>query len=131
VKRAKQSTPTKGNFMGGFDHQMPRDQDAERVLEPHHRATRNARLGMVLFLAYLAFYGAFVLINTFRPELMDYVPAAGVSLAIWYGFALIGVALVLALLYAWLCRGREDRVGPASNLSGRLETCPTTTEGRP
>jgi uncharacterized membrane protein (DUF485 family) len=29
---------------------------------------------------------------------------AGVNLAIWYGFALIVVALVLALIYGWLCR---------------------------
>jgi uncharacterized membrane protein (DUF485 family) len=27
-----------------------------------------------------------------------------VNLAIWYGFALIVVALVLALIYGWVCR---------------------------
>jgi uncharacterized membrane protein (DUF485 family) len=59
---------------------------------------------MILFVLYLIFYGGFVLLNAFRPEVMDWVPAAGVNLAIWYGFALIFAALALALLYAWLCR---------------------------
>jgi dipeptide/tripeptide permease len=29
---------------------------------------------------------------------------AGINLAVWYGFALIAGALVLAIVYAWLCR---------------------------
>ena len=41
----------------------------------------------------------------FFPEKMEVTPLAGVNLAIWYGFALIVVALVLALLYGFLCRG--------------------------
>ena len=65
---------------------------------------RNARYGMRLFLVYLLFYAGFVLLNAFRPEVMDLVPAAGVNLAIWYGFALIFLALALALVYGWLCR---------------------------
>jgi uncharacterized membrane protein (DUF485 family) len=76
----------------------------ERLLEPHDRAKRHARYGLVLFLVYLLFYGTFMLINAFRPKWMDIIPAAGVNLAIWYGFALIAVALALALVYAWLCR---------------------------
>lgn len=86
--------------MAGLDHGPPEDKHVETA----ETAARNARVGMILFLVYLAFYASFVLINTFRPELMDLVPAAGVNLAIWYGFALIVVALVLALVYSWLCR---------------------------
>ena len=33
---------------------------------------------------------------------------AGVNLAIWYGFALIVVAFVLALIYGWACRKSGD-----------------------
>ena len=35
---------------------------------------------------------------------MQRTPYAGVNLAIWYGFALIIAAFVLALLYGLLCR---------------------------
>ena len=73
---------------------------------------RNARWGLVLFTVYLLFYGGFVAIAAFSPETMERTPAAGVNLAIWYGFALIAAAIVLALLYGWLCRpgepGRPD-----------------------
>jgi uncharacterized membrane protein (DUF485 family) len=76
---------------------------------------RNARIGMVLFCVYLVFYGGFVLLNAFAPDVMERTPWAGVNLAIWYGFALIVVAMALALLYGWWCgpepssRGGEDR----------------------
>lgn len=64
----------------------------------------NATRGNILLAVYIVFYAGFVLINTFQPELMDRVPALGVNLAVWYGFFLIILALVLALAYAWLCR---------------------------
>jgi uncharacterized membrane protein (DUF485 family) len=66
--------------------------------------TRNARIGMVLFGVYLLLYGGFVLINAFSPSTMEMTPIAGVNLAILYGFGLIVAALLLALLYGWLCR---------------------------
>lgn len=113
--------------MGGFDHGPAED----RTFQPAHISARNARYGLVLFLVYLAFYAGFVLINTFRPQWMDVVPAAGVNLAIWYGFALIVVALLLALVYGHLCRGRagDDEV-PASLSQGGSPSGPTT-EAKP
>jgi uncharacterized membrane protein (DUF485 family) len=65
---------------------------------------RNTRWGLVLFAVYLAFYSGFVLLAAFSPEMLARSPFAGVNLAIWYGFALIVVALVLALVYGWVCR---------------------------
>ncbi|MCA9056298.1 MAG: DUF485 domain-containing protein [Planctomycetaceae bacterium] len=67
-------------------------------------ASRNARIGLILFAVYLLFYGGFVGLNAFSPETMESTPVAGVNLAILYGFALIIVAFVLALLYGALCR---------------------------
>ena len=64
----------------------------------------NARLGVILFFVYLAFYAGFVLLAAFSPTTMARTPWAGVNLAIWYGFALIIAAFALALLYGWLCR---------------------------
>ncbi len=95
--------------MGHWDHG-----DEQRTFQPAHIAARNARYGMILFVFYLALYAAFVLINTFVPQWMDSVPFAGVNLAIWYGFGLIASALVLALVYSWLCRITDEEVdGPA------------------
>jgi uncharacterized membrane protein (DUF485 family) len=85
--------------MHGHDHSPP-----DATFEPQHVSARNARMGLVLFCVYLALYGLFVGLNTFRPQVMDSVPAAGINLAVWYGFALILAAFVLALVYAWLCR---------------------------
>ena len=67
-------------------------------------AYSNARIGLILFVVYLAFYGGFVLLAAFSPATMARTPWAGVNLAIWYGFALIAAALLLALLYGYLCR---------------------------
>jgi uncharacterized membrane protein (DUF485 family) len=64
----------------------------------------NARAGLVLFSVYLAAYGAFVLLNAFRPEVMERT-AAGVSYAVLAGFGLIAGAFVIALAYGWVCRG--------------------------
>lgn len=64
----------------------------------------NARLGLRLFGAYLVLYAGFVLINALAPDVMEATPIDGVNVAIIYGFGLIVVALVLALIYGVLCR---------------------------
>ena len=64
---------------------------------------RNARLGLILFGLYLLLYGGFVLLIAFSPETMESTPLAGINLAILYGFGLIVAALVLSLLYGYLC----------------------------
>ncbi|MCA9174928.1 MAG: DUF485 domain-containing protein [Planctomycetales bacterium] len=64
------------------------------------------RLGLVLFFIYFAFYGAFVLLNAYTPEVMER-SIGGLNLAIWYGFALIIVALVMSMVYGWLRRGGD------------------------
>ncbi len=68
--------------------------------------TRNARVGFVLFVVYLLLYGGFVFLNAFAADVMEWTPIAGVNLAILYGFGLIIAALLLALLYGFLCRER-------------------------
>ena len=69
---------------------------------------RNARIGMILFCVYLLFYGGFVGVNAFAPEMMESLPFAGINLAILYGFGLIILALVLALLYGALCKAEVE-----------------------
>jgi len=67
-------------------------------------SSRRSRRGLVLFLVYLILYGGFVGAAVFAPGLMGST-LHGVNLAVLYGFALIGSALGLALLYMGLSRG--------------------------
>jgi uncharacterized membrane protein (DUF485 family) len=72
----------------------------------------NAKLGLILFVLYTLFYSGFVLLNAFSASTMETTPIAGVNLAILYGFALIIVAFVLALLYGMMCKPED---GPAQD----------------
>jgi uncharacterized membrane protein (DUF485 family) len=87
--------------MGGFDHS---GHTAEQQHEDQLTITRNARYGMVLFVAYLVLYGGFVAVNAFNSDVMDTIIWQGVNLAILYGFGLILAAIALAMVYGWLCR---------------------------
>ena len=76
----------------------PADEPRDPATERH-----NARLGLALFAVYLAAYAAFVGVNAFAPSLMD-VLVGRLNVAVVYGLALIGGAVLLALVYAALCR---------------------------
>lgn len=77
-----------------------------------HIVGRNARYGLILFAVYVILYGGFVFLAVFRTSVMGAVMPGGANLAIAYGFALIGAALLLALVYVFLC-GKMAR--PASH----------------
>ena len=70
------------------------------------------RLGLWMFLAYSLFYAGFVAINLISPLTMAEIVLGGLNLATVYGFALIVVALIEALIYDWLCRREEKRLTP-------------------
>ena len=59
-------------------------------------------LGLKLFVVYLLFYCGFVGLAAFWPDAMERTPLLGLNVAILYGFALIIVAFVLALIYGCL-----------------------------
>lgn len=87
--------------MAGFGHgaSHPTEQEDPEAI------TRNARNGMRLFVIYLATYAGFVGLNAFAPQQMESIPLFGVNLAILYGCGLIVLAMILALIYCWQCRG--------------------------
>jgi uncharacterized membrane protein (DUF485 family) len=64
----------------------------------------NSRLGVMLFVVYVLFYGGFMVLSAFWPEIMSQPFLSGVNLAVVYGFALIISALVLAMIYMKACR---------------------------
>lgn len=67
------------------------------------------RLGIWMFICYSIFYAGFVAINLLKPELMGKIVFVGLNLATVYGFALIIVALLQALVYSSLC-GKQERL---------------------
>jgi len=75
--------------------------------ETQAMTARNARVARVLFVIYLAAYVGYMILVAFVPAALRKVTPPGVNIAISYGFALIIGALVLALLYAWLCRAGQ------------------------
>ncbi|MEI6085084.1 MAG: DUF485 domain-containing protein [Verrucomicrobiota bacterium] len=64
----------------------------------------NTRMGVILFILYVVFYGGFMALSAFKPDVMSQPFLGGANLAVVYGFALIVVALVLALIYMKVCR---------------------------
>ena len=80
-------------------------------VEHEHIVARNARYGMVLFVIYLVLYGGYMALVAFFPAAMRWMPLEGLNLAIVYGFGLIIAALVLALVYSWLCRASAEPSG--------------------
>lgn len=86
--------------MAGLDFKPPVAKEQEDAAVVAH----NTRIGVVLFSIYVTFYGGFMALSAFRPDLMSRPFAGGANLAVVYGFALIVAALVLALLYMRLCR---------------------------
>jgi uncharacterized membrane protein (DUF485 family) len=93
--------------MASLDHShLPPPEARDPAAERH-----NARLGLLLFAIYLIGYGAYVLVNAFRPAVMDEIVGAGVNLAVASGMGLIVGALVLALVYAAFARRPQG--GPA------------------
>ena len=65
------------------------------------------RLGLWMFLFYSLFYASFVAINLLNPLAMGTIVLLGLNLATVYGFALIIVALIEALIYDGMCRKKE------------------------
>jgi len=86
--------------MASLDFKTPIAREQEDALVVAH----NTRIGLVLFAIYVAFYGGFMALSAFWPEVMRKPFAGGANLAVVYGFALIAAALVLALIYMRLCR---------------------------
>ena len=69
-----------------------------------------SRLGVRMFLVYAVVYAGFVLINVLWPKTMGIIVVAGLNLAVVYGFGLIVFAMVLALIYNWLCSRKERQL---------------------
>lgn len=73
-------------------------------------AAYKRRLGLWMLLFYGVIYVAFIVLNVVIPRGMGTIVVAGLNLAIVYGFALIVIAFVLALVYNWACTKHEKSI---------------------
>ncbi|NPV45708.1 MAG: hypothetical protein HPY69_02015 [Armatimonadetes bacterium] len=77
-------------------------------------ASYKASLGVWMFVFYSLFYAGFVWVNLSNPTAMEAEWLMGLNGATVYGFALIIVALIQALIYDVLCRAREHALSNQS-----------------
>lgn len=68
------------------------------------------RVGLWMFLIYLLIYGGFVAINLIDTSLMGRTVLFGLNLATVYGFGLIILAFVEALIYNAICSKHEKEI---------------------
>ncbi len=66
------------------------------------------KLGLWMFSFYFLLYGGFIVINVLNPKLMS-ADIGSLNLAIVYGFALIIIALIMALIYNFLSTRSEKK----------------------
>lgn len=70
-------------------------------------SSKKARLGIIFFFIYLVVYGGFVAIGVLNFELLAIGVFKGINLAVFYGFGLIALAILLGLFYNYLCNRYE------------------------
>jgi uncharacterized membrane protein (DUF485 family) len=66
-----------------------------------------AKLGVYLFIFYVLVYGGFIVINVMSPKTMGIIVLAGLNLACVYGFGLIVLAIIMGLIYNYMCTQKE------------------------
>ena len=72
-------------------------------------SARNSRTGLGLFAVYLTSYVAFVIMAAYAPGTMGQPTPLGPNVAIVYGFCLIFGAVLLAMIYMFLCKRNADQ----------------------
>jgi uncharacterized membrane protein (DUF485 family) len=75
------------------------------------------RLGVQMFILYALIYAGFVFINITKPTLMEMNIIFGLNLAVIYGFGLIILSLIMALIYNSLCIKAEKALNE-ENIQG-------------
>ena len=75
--------------------------------EPDDIIRFKSRVGVRLFFLYAAVYAVFVVMNTILPGSMKIHVLLGLNLAVFYGFALIILAVIMGLIYNSVCSHRE------------------------
>jgi phosphotransferase system glucose/maltose/N-acetylglucosamine-specific IIC component len=78
---------------------------------PDPASRYKSRLGVGMFIVYCLVYAGFVFTNVLTEgRAMQTIVVAGLNLAVVYGMGLIIFALVLALIYNYLCTAKEKEL---------------------
>jgi len=67
-----------------------------------------SRIGIWMFLGYTIVYAVFIVLNVSNPKLMG-MDVGMVNVAIIFGFGLIVLALIMAVIYNALCGWAEEK----------------------
>ena len=86
--------------------------------EKDYAVAYKTRVGVWMFLAYALVYVGFVIINVSRPLWMEVPVVLGLNLAVTYGFGLIVLALLLALIYTRMCSKKENELNSQAREDG-------------
>ena len=70
---------------------------------------KKAQLGVVMFVIYTIVYAGFIYINVWDSKIMK-ISIGSLNVAIVYGFVLIVLALVLAIIYNHICTSAEKLI---------------------
>ncbi len=73
-------------------------------------ADYKTKLGLRMFFVYAMVFAGFVAINTFAPSIMGAIFLFGLNFAIFYGFFLIILAVVLGVIYNNMCTAKEKEL---------------------
>ena len=69
-----------------------------------------SKLGVYLFIFYTLVYAGFIVINVVSPKSMGVIVFAGLNLACVYGFGLIFLAIIMGLIYNYMCSQQEYKL---------------------
>ena len=69
-----------------------------------------AKLGVYMFLVYVIVYAGFIVINVASPKSMSLILFSGLNIAVVFGFGLIVLAIIMGLIYNYLCTKKEDEL---------------------
>lgn len=78
-------------------------------LDKDNAAAYKTKLGIKMFVAYTLVYAIFVAINATNPKIMQLIVLGQTAAVIW-GFGLITLALIMAVIYNHLCTKAETRM---------------------
>ena len=75
-----------------------------------HAQKKKTKLGITLFLVYSIIYTVFVAIGVIDYTIMGNIVLGNQNLAVVYGFGLIFLAVVMGLIYNYICTRYEDKL---------------------
>jgi hypothetical protein len=77
---------------------------------PDHASEFKSKLGLKLFFFYAIIYVGFVGIGIYKIEAYKEILFWGLNVAVVYGFGLIALALIMALIYNAVCTKEEEKM---------------------